>query len=912
MTIDITKPLDTELARTLPGYIRETRAALEGAVTDSSAALAAVGILEDDVDNLAALIAAALVKFPNQGVFVNGDATPSVSGGIIYRTANTTSTAITYLDGGFAGQMVIIVADDENTTVVHNPGYIILEGGVSITFNANQGIILVCHENSIGNKQWIQVGSIGGGSSAGNAKFNRDTFTVGAGGQSSFDTSVAFQTGQRLMFPYVNGELQPSSKFTEVDSNTITFGETLPEGTFVELVYITTLSVSASVDDLFVVNKPYIDARQYNSFVEANTAASLQNKLLVISTSLPVEANGTFASDILLLPGGAIEIAAGFNTVFSGTVTLEANSEIDSATGSLEFSGGVVCKGGTINATGAISITGPFTCSLSQCFTGSGAVTFGAGSVTEVYPEWWGAVGDGVADDTIPIQRSITSVPVYGKIISSKIYSISADAVDTGSKRFIFSGGKAGNYLGTCGLKLASGGSYGLKLGELRTTVSGAVSSVQFENICIDGNSQTFTSGLVVIQGLTNAEFDKCAFISANGPALSMRLVWQTNFNNCLIARNASSTGVVVFEDRYNNDNSLNNNVVKFTTCQIEGNTGNIFYSSSTTANIDALAVLNCEFEAPSSSGSNGVFVLNNVVRLQISGNQFANFTSDNGYTDILKLGASGGFCSASMCNNAFIASSGRTFNSTNIVNLGPLAQVQVKTNSSYCTDSTVSSMTIASTSTKVSDIEMPMLVDNPTSKYYTYRWLDYLSGMYAVTGLLRNFGYTGTVVHDSTSYSVDYTVLKSGAAGTQVAFFSLPHYKWKNYNDAVAVTLRAKSDLGTGTLNLQVNGTKITAQTVTNTADWACYTFVCAAAQMQVLYNVSASDRWRVEYTTTGSEFIYLDGVWISPLPPVKTGTAAPAVLPAYVGQIYCDTSAGKVYIATGVAASSDFKLLN
>lgn len=448
MTIDIAKPLDTELARTLPGYIRETRAALEGAVTDSSAALNAVGILEDEVADLAALISAALVKFPNQAVLPDGDATPSVSGGIIYRTANSTSTAITYLDGGFAGQMVIIVADDENTSVVHNPGYILLEGGATISFNANQGIILVCHENSIGNKQWVQVGGIGGGSSTGNAKFNRDVFTVGAGGQSSFDTSVSFQPGEKLMFPYVNGELQPSTKFTEVDSNTITFVETLPEGTFVELVYITTLSVSTSVDDLFVVNKPYIDARQYNSFVEANTAASLQNKLLVISTSLPVEANGTFASDILLLPGGAIEIAAGFNTVFSGTVTLEANSEIDSATGSLEFSGGAVCKGGTINATGAISITGPFTCSLSRCFTGSGVVTFGAGSVTEVFPEWWGTVDYTTINTALIAHKNVTissNITLTGTILipSARTLAVKPNVILTAS------GGCAGSYMCT-------------------------------------------------------------------------------------------------------------------------------------------------------------------------------------------------------------------------------------------------------------------------------------------------------------------------------------------------------------------------------------------------------------------------------------------------------------------------------
>ena len=176
MPIDATKPLDDELARTLPGYIRETRAAIEQAVTDSEGAVLAVTALDARVDILEDQIAAAIAKFPDQNLIADGDATPSVASGIVFKTLNTTATDITYFDGGFAGQMIIVFADDENTTIVHNPGYIILEGGQSITFNKNQGIILSLVENSVGNKQWIQVGSIGGATGTGNAKFNRDVF----------------------------------------------------------------------------------------------------------------------------------------------------------------------------------------------------------------------------------------------------------------------------------------------------------------------------------------------------------------------------------------------------------------------------------------------------------------------------------------------------------------------------------------------------------------------------------------------------------------------------------------------------------------------------------------------------------------------------------------------------------------
>lgn len=43
-----------------------------------------------------------------------------------------------------------------------------------------------------------------------------------------------------------------------------------------------------------------------------------------------------------------------------------------------------------------------------------------------------------------------------------------------------------------------------------------------------------------------------------------------------------------------------------------------------------------------------------------------------------------------------------------------------------------------------------------------------------------------------------------------------------------------------------------------------------------------------------------------------VDSGTAAPATTPLKVGDIYCDTNAGKAYISTGTSSSADWKILN
>lgn len=73
-----------------------------------------------------------------------------------------------------------------------------------------------------------------------------------------------------------------------------------------------------------------------------------------------------------------------------------------------------VTRPGTITqtATWALGFNGPLVTELRSIFIGfsSGDVTFGSGSVKEVYPEWWGAKADNTTDSGPAIQYAISSL----------------------------------------------------------------------------------------------------------------------------------------------------------------------------------------------------------------------------------------------------------------------------------------------------------------------------------------------------------------------------------------------------------------------------------------------------------------------------------------------------------------------
>jgi hypothetical protein len=111
----------------------------------------------------------------------------------------------------------------------------------------------------------------------------------------------------------------------------------------------------------------------------------------------PSPGYATTQAEMSALNSAGVEIVVNQSITMTGNLTLTVPLRINK--------GGMIVTGSNV-----LTINGSFSAGLYQCFnTTSTKVLFGGDAVREVYPQWFGAVGDSTTDDTTAVQAAITS-----------------------------------------------------------------------------------------------------------------------------------------------------------------------------------------------------------------------------------------------------------------------------------------------------------------------------------------------------------------------------------------------------------------------------------------------------------------------------------------------------------------------
>lgn len=181
--------------------------------------------------------------------------------------------------------------------------------------------------------------------------------------------------------------------------------------------------------NLLVSGTPYVDIRAMSPTVDISDGT--------VSAVAALAAAAAIGSPVMIPPG---------------TYLIDSSH---SCTASLIMSGGKfsVTSGATLTLTGAIEAR-PV-----QLFDGAGAISFsGNTSIPEVYPQWWGAKGDGVHDDAPAFRAAVGSIETVGGKISAPagLYRLaSCDETEiTKDERVAFTLKSAMSLVGEKGAKL--------------------------------------------------------------------------------------------------------------------------------------------------------------------------------------------------------------------------------------------------------------------------------------------------------------------------------------------------------------------------------------------------------------------------------------------------------------------------
>jgi len=257
-----------------------------------------------------------------------------------------------------------------------------------------------------------------------------------------------------------------------------------------------------------------------------SSLATAVTKISTVAVDLKITADVTLAGNISLPATISAEVLPGVTVTTSGFTLSTAGALINN--GSISGAGNITTSGvfecyGSIDGTVTATINGQFIAPKKQVFA-SGISLSGTTIIEWVYPEWWGAKGDGVTDDSIAFDLAAAfgaDIRLSRKTYYTDEFNLAAD--DQGLH-------------GPGELKAKAGCAGAL------VTLSGARCVV--DGIRIDGNvaNQANATGSSVIHGInitgTSCQVINCPMIKdtdgrgVSGQGCDYALIANNNFHN--------------------------------------------------------------------------------------------------------------------------------------------------------------------------------------------------------------------------------------------------------------------------------------------------------------------------------------------------------------------------------------------
>ena len=203
---------------------------------------------------------------------------------------------------------------------------------------------------------------------------------------------VGTYDGKRMLL-YVNGELASGFVMAEPNTPIKSRGSSAMIGRLAKAYYC------GAVDNVRIYSRPL--SRQ-----EVEGHYEQERKRLKPPRFTPIDQLTGLARRVRELGGQTATLTIDSKQQVAVDLTVPPNV-------ALQFA-----SGGTLDVArdAVLTIEGPVAALATRVFTGAGRVSFLPGAVEHVYPHWWGAVGDGRADDAAAIQAAVDALPSGGTV----------------------------------------------------------------------------------------------------------------------------------------------------------------------------------------------------------------------------------------------------------------------------------------------------------------------------------------------------------------------------------------------------------------------------------------------------------------------------------------------------------------